>query len=149
MPHKVRGLVLTIINNAEDFDKASNDWQLVLSWCLLAAQQDPNENSHLGLPVDAVTKGDDNYFEKWIDQWLDVVFGTRPNSGAPGTAGTWGSTHLQTAHSQVSAMMATEVGKGVALSLCAMGHLQRYPSQLRGRVMTLKPRGTPKTPSPP
>jgi hypothetical protein len=64
MPHEIRGLVLTIINKADEFDKASNDWQLVLSWCLLAAQQDVNRNSHLRLPVDAVTKGDGDYFEK-------------------------------------------------------------------------------------
>ena len=133
MPHEVRGLVLNIINNADEFDKASNNWQLVPSWCLLAAQQDANGNSHLGLPVDGVTKGGKDYFEKWIDQRLDAVFGPRPHlSGTPGTTGAWGSTHPQTAHSQVSALMATEVGKGVALSLHAMGHLQRNPSQLGG-----------------
>ena len=99
--------------------------------------------------MDAVTKGDDDYFEKWIDQRLDAVFGQRPNSGAPGAAGPWGSTHPQTAHSQVSALMATEVGKGVVLGLRAMDHLQRDPSQLGGGVMTLKPRGTPKTTLPP
>ena len=132
MPHKIQGLVLTIINDADDFDKASNEWQLVLSWCLLAAQQDVNENSHLGLPVDAVTKGDDDYFEKWINQRLIAVFGPCPHSGAPLTAGAWGSTHLQTAPSQVSALMVTKVGKGVALGLCTMGHLERDPSQLGG-----------------
>ncbi len=82
--------------------------------------------------MDAVTKGDNDYFEKWIDQRLDAVFGPRPNSGAPGTTGAWGSTHPQTAHSQVSALMATEVGKSVALGLRAMGHLQQDPSQLGG-----------------
>ena len=82
--------------------------------------------------MDAVTKGDDNYFEKWINQRLDAVFGPCPNSGAPGTTGAWGITHPQTAHSQVSSLMATEVGKGVALGLRAMGHLQQDLSQLRG-----------------
>ena len=97
MPHEIRDLVLIIINDVDDFDKASNDWQLVLSWCLLAARQDANRNSHLGLPVDAVTEGDKEYFEKWIDQWLVALFEPCPHSGAPGTAGTWGSTHPQTA----------------------------------------------------
>ena len=34
MPHEIRGLVLTIINDADDFDKASDDWQSYLgaSW---------------------------------------------------------------------------------------------------------------------
>ena len=97
MPHEIWDLVLIIINDVDDFDKASKDWQLVLSWCLLAARQDANRNSHLGLPVDAVTEGDKEYFEKWIDQWLVALFEPCPHSGAPGTAGTWGSTHPQTA----------------------------------------------------
>jgi hypothetical protein len=132
IPHEVRGLVLTIINDADNLNKASNDWQLDLSWCLLAAQQDANGNSYLGVPVDAVTEGDNYYFEKWIDQRLDVVFGPRPNTGSVGTTGPWGSTHPQTAPSQVSALMATKVGKGVALGLRAMCHLQRDLSQPGG-----------------
>jgi hypothetical protein len=132
MPHEIRGLVLTIIKDADDSNKACDDWQLVLSWCLLAAQQDANRNSYLGVPVDAVTEGDNDYFEKWIDQRLDSVFGPRPNTGSVGTTGPWGSTLPQTAPSQVSALMATEVGKGVALGLRAMGHLQRDSSQPGG-----------------
>jgi hypothetical protein len=132
MPHEVRGLVLTIINDADDSNKASDDWQLVLSWCLLAAQQDANGNSYLGVPVDAVTEGDNDYFEKWINQRLDLVFGPRPNTGSVGTTGPWGNTFPQTASSQVSALMAAEVGKGVALGLRAMGHLQRDLSQPGG-----------------
>ena len=124
MPHEVRGLVLTIIKDADDSNKACDDWQLVLSWCLLAAQQDANGNSYLGVPVDAVTEGDDDYFEKWIDQRLDSVFGPRPNTGSVGTTGPWGSTHPQTAPSQVSALMA----------IC--------PNP--GGVMTPKPRVIPK-----
>ena len=136
MPHEVRGLVLTIINDADDLNKACDDWQLVLSWCLLAAQQDANGNSYLGVPVDAVTEGDDDYFEKCIDQRLDAVFGPRPNTGSVGTTGPWGSTHPQTAPSQVSALMATEVGKEWATSNGICPNL--------GGVMTPKPRVIPK-----
>jgi hypothetical protein len=132
MPHEIRGLVLTIIKDADDSNKACDDWQLVLSWCLLAAQQDANGNSYLGVPVDAVTEGDNDYFEKWINQRLDLVFGPRPNTGSVGTTGPWGNTFPQTASSQVSALMAAEVGKGVALGLRAMGHLQRDLSQPGG-----------------
>ena len=107
---------------------------LVLAWCLLAAQQDTNGNSYLGVPVDVVTEGDDDYFEKWINQRLDAVFRPRPNTGSVRTIGPWGSTQPQPAPSQMSAIMATEVGKGVALGLRAMGHLQRDPSQLGGGI---------------
>ena len=67
-----------------------------------------------------------------VDQRLDSVFGPRPNIGSVGTTGPWGNTVPQTAPSQVSALMATEVGKGVALGLRAMGHLQRDLSQPGG-----------------
>ena len=141
IPHEVRGLVLTIINDADNLNKASNDWQLVLSWCLLAAQQNANGNSYLGVPVDAITEGDDDYFEKWIDQRLDVVFGPRPNTDSVGTTGPWGSTHPQTAPSQVSVLMATKVGKGAALGLRAMCHLQPDLSQPGGGGYDSKTKG--------
>ncbi len=140
-PKEIRGLVLTINSEVANFDKASNNWQLLLSWYLLASQQDANGTSLLGLPVDAVTEGDDNYFKKWIDQRLNAVFRPHPNLPPPGTAELWGSTHPQTAPSQVSALMATKVGKRVALGLREMGHLQQDPSQLGG--------GGPKTTSQP
>jgi hypothetical protein len=57
----------SFIRDAEDPNKAGDDWQLVLSWCFLAGQQDANGNSYLGVPVDAVTEGDDEDFERWID----------------------------------------------------------------------------------
>ena len=132
MPHEVRGLVMSIVEDADNSDTACDEWQLVLSCCLLAAKQDANGNSYLGVPVDAVTEGDDDYFETWIDQRLDSVFGPRPNIGSAGTTGPRGNTLPQTPTAQVSALMATEVGKGVALGLRAMGHLQRDSSQQGG-----------------
>jgi hypothetical protein len=131
MPHKIRGLVMAFIHEAVDVAKASADWDLILSWCILAAQQDTNENSFLELPVDAVMEGDDEYFAKWINQRLDTSFRPRPSLGIPRIAGMWGGTNPHGA-TQVSAMMATEVKKGVALGLRAMGQLQRDPSQLGG-----------------
>jgi hypothetical protein len=47
MPHKIRGLVMTIISEAAGSDKASEDRELVLSWCILTSQQNVNGNSLL------------------------------------------------------------------------------------------------------
>ncbi len=116
MPRKIRGLVIASIGKAADVAQASTAWDLILSWCILAAQQDTNGNSLLGLPVDAVIEGDNKYLAKWIDQQLDTMFGPRPSSGIPQNAGMWGGANPHDA-TQVSAMMATEVGKGVALGL--------------------------------
>jgi hypothetical protein len=56
------------------------------------------------------------------------MFGPHPSSGIPQNAGMWGGANPHDA-TQVSAMMATKVGKGVALGLWAMGQLQRDPFQ--------------------
>jgi hypothetical protein len=105
MPHEVRGLVLDIIIDADNPNKAGDDWQLVLLWCLLEGQQDANGNSYLGVPVDAVTEGEDEDFERWIDQRLDSVFGPRPKIGSIGNAGPWGSTLTHTPHARTHALL--------------------------------------------
>jgi hypothetical protein len=64
MSHKIRGLVMALMCEAADMAQASAAWDLILSWCILAAQQDMNGNSLLGLPVDAVTEGDNKYLTK-------------------------------------------------------------------------------------
>ncbi len=135
MPHKIWGLAIKIINKAADRALATTNWALILTWCILAAQQDTNGNSLLGLSVDAVTEGDDDYFAKWIDQRLDATFGPRPTTGPLGPAGRGGMGQVNDP-TQVSAIMANEVGKGVALGLWAIGHLQRDPTQVGGGYET-------------
>ena len=39
MPHEAYKTTMSIVNAALDVDKAKADWDLVLSWCLLAAQR--------------------------------------------------------------------------------------------------------------
>ncbi len=135
MPHKIWGLAIKIINEAADRALTTTNWALILTWCILAAQQDTNSNSLLGLPVDAVTEGDNNYFAKWINQRLDAMFGLRPTMGLLGPAGRGGMGQVNNP-TQVSAIMANEVGKGVALGLWAIGHLQRDPTQAGGGYET-------------
>ncbi len=53
MPHEVRKLVMTIVNKSANVVIATGDWELILSWCVLAAQQDENGNSLLALSVEA------------------------------------------------------------------------------------------------
>ncbi len=115
---------MTIINKAADKDEARGDWELILSWCILAAQQEMNGNSLLGLSMDTVTKGNDEYFATWINQWLDLTFGPCPSTGPQGNMGVAGIAH-PCDPMQVSAMMAMEVEKGVVLGLRAVSHLQR------------------------
>ena len=64
MPQKIHGLTMAIINASADPEKTCTDWDLILACCILAAQQNTYGNSNLSLAVEAVTEGDDNYFEK-------------------------------------------------------------------------------------
>jgi hypothetical protein len=125
---------MSIVNAALDVDKARADWDLVLSWCLLAAQRNSGgNNSHLSLAVEAVTEGDKEYFVRWIDQRMDSTIGPRPGSGPGGTSNMGTSSGLMV-HDQakLSALMASEVGKGVALGLRAVGHGNRNPTHMGG-----------------
>jgi hypothetical protein len=132
MPHETYEITLGIVNAAPDVEKARAHWDLVLSWCLLAAQRNSAGNSHLSLAVEAVTEGDDEYFVRWIDQRLDSTFGPRPSRGPVGITNRDSSALAAHDHAQLSALMASEVGKGVALGLRAVGHGNREPTHMGG-----------------
>jgi hypothetical protein len=132
MPHDIHALTMAIVNNLSDVEEARTDCKLVLAWCLLAAQMNTSGNSHLSLAVEAVTEGDDDYFVRWIDQRLDSAFGPRPSKGSTGHIDRGGMALLTHDHAQVSAIMASEVGKGVALGLRAAGHLHRDATNIGG-----------------
>jgi hypothetical protein len=131
MPHEIRELAMTIVVKSANVVATTGEWELILSWCVLAAQQEESASSLLALSVEAVTERDDEYFSKWIDQRLDSTLGPHPTMRPQGNIGVEGTFHHHDP-TQVSAMMATEVGKGVALGLRAMGHLQRDTPQLGG-----------------
>jgi hypothetical protein len=56
MPHDIHALTVAIVTNSPDVEKARTDWELVLSWCLMASQMNTSGNSHLSLAVEAVTE---------------------------------------------------------------------------------------------
>jgi hypothetical protein len=132
MPHDIHALTVAIVTNSPDVEKACTDWELVLSWCLMALQMNTSGNSHLSLAVEAVTEGDDNYFGRWINQRLDSTFGPRPGKGSTGHNDRSGMALLAYDQAQVSAIMASEVGKGVALGLRAARHLHRDATNIGG-----------------
>ncbi len=132
MPHDIHALTVAIVTSLPNVEKARTEWELVLSWCLMALQMKTSGNSHLSLAVEAVTEGDDNYFVQWIDQRLDSMFGPRTGKGSTGHNDRGGMALLAHDQAQVSAIMASEVGKGVALGLRAAGHLHRDATNIGG-----------------
>jgi hypothetical protein len=56
MPHDIHSLTMGIVTTASEIERARNNWELVLSWCLMAAQRRTGGNSHLSLAVEAVTE---------------------------------------------------------------------------------------------
>ena len=61
-PYNFQGSDLDSVTTTENMELGSDDWELVLSWCLMAAQRRTGGNSHLSLAVEAVTEGSDEYF---------------------------------------------------------------------------------------
>ncbi len=122
MPHEIHALVVTLTSEAEDASTAGQNWSLVSKWGLMAAQKETtNGNSLVALAVNAVMEGDDEYLGRWLEQRLDTTMGPRPMTWTSGmiNRGTTGPQDV----SQVSALMATEVGKGVALGLQSLAPL--------------------------
>ncbi len=132
MPHDIHALTVAIVTNLPDVEKACTDWGLVLSWCLMALQMNTSGNSHLSLAVEAVTEGDNHYFGRWIDQRLDSTFGPRTGKGSTGHNDRGRMALIAHNQAQVSAIMASEVRKGVALGLRAAGHLHRDATNIGG-----------------
>jgi hypothetical protein len=119
MPHEVLALVLKHIKNlpTEQEEATANAWQLVVRWCIMAAQKDQQGDSFVLFSVEAITEGGDAYFGQWMENCLDSTMGTwlatEPHMGALGAV----------TPPQVPAHFAMELGKGAALGLHALGPL--------------------------
>jgi hypothetical protein len=131
MPHEIHALVVTLMSEAEDVSTASQDWSLISKWCLMAAQKETtNRNSLVALAVNAVTEGVDKYLGRWLEQCLDTTMGPGLMTLMNGMINQ-GTTSTQDI-SQVSALMATEVGKGVALGLQSLAPLRQESNTQKG-----------------
>jgi hypothetical protein len=128
MPHEVLTLVLEYLKNGpeEPAQATENPWQLIVMWCVMAAQHDSQGDSLVAFSVKAIMEGDDAYFGQWMENWLDSTMGKRPTTkacmGAPlaGTA------------ADVPDHFAAELGKEVALSLHALGGPFKTPVMAQG-----------------
>jgi len=61
MTHEIHYMVTTIVFGTVDANMASVEWDLVLNWCLAAAQHDTKGGSLVAFVVDTVTEGDGKY----------------------------------------------------------------------------------------
>ncbi len=117
MPHEILTIVLKLVeNSAPDQGQAvAEAWQLIIMWCVMAAQADQQGDSWVVFAVDAVTENDDDYFGKWGENRLASTMGKRP--AADGSMGATMVVNL----AQGPAQFAAELGKGVAMGLQAFG----------------------------
>jgi hypothetical protein len=95
-------------------------------WCVMVAQHDSQGDNLVSFSVEAITEGDDAYFSQWMENWLDSTMGKRPTTKACMGAPLAGTT------AEVSAHFAAELGKGVALSLHALGGPFKTPAMAQG-----------------
>jgi hypothetical protein len=117
MPHEILQLVLTYLeSNQEGQNQQTNTaWELIVKWCVVAAQQDSQEDSLVAFSVEAITEGDDADFGQWVEQCLDGTLGKRPTPD-----GTRGTAPAMRAAGIVPQNFAAELGQGVALGLHAL-----------------------------
>jgi hypothetical protein len=77
MPHKILRLVLDLIESSpgDQTQQARSPWELIVRWCVVAAQHDAQGDSLVVFSVEAITEGDNAYFEQWVEQRLDGMLG--------------------------------------------------------------------------
>jgi hypothetical protein len=135
MPQEVLALVLEYLDNGwgDQAQQTNNPWELIVQWCVVAAQRDPQGDNLVSFSIKATTEGDDAYFGQVMENQLDGTMGKRPitevRRGAP-LAGSTGD---------VPANFAAELGKGVA-SGSTPSALSRHRLWHKGGLGTRKPR---------
>ena len=130
MPHEVLQLVLTYLEeNHQGGQTNQNSWELIIKWCVVAAQPDAQGDSLVAFAVEAITEGDDDDFGRWVEQRLDSTLGKKPAQGE-----TRGATPSLRPAGLVPQDFATEVGKGVALGLHALSPFKHQAGAGMGGV---------------
>ena len=116
MPHDILRIVTTHVGEVNTPEYADS-WATVAAWCLLAGQASTTGESFMSFTIEAITEVEDDYLGKWLEQRLNTTLGPRPQGGAPFSNTTRGGA--------VGAVppvnFATDIGKGVALGLKALG----------------------------
>jgi hypothetical protein len=69
---------------------ASPQWECIWKWCLVAGQSGANRNSKVFLETSPVTI-DDNDFDCWVSNCLDISLGPCPSGAYQATAGPVGN----------------------------------------------------------
>jgi hypothetical protein len=64
MPHKILSLVLRHIEKMppDQAQAVAQAWQLVVQWCVVAVQKDPQSNSLVAFAIEAITKTNNRHF---------------------------------------------------------------------------------------
>ena len=68
MPHEVLAILMKHLEETGATSEQGKAWDLVVKWCVVAAQKDAQGASLVLFTAKAVTEGDDSYFEKWVEQ---------------------------------------------------------------------------------
>jgi hypothetical protein len=94
MPHEILRLVLDLIKSSpgDQTQQARSTWELIMRWCIVAAQHDAQGDSLVAISVEGITEGDDAYFGQWVEQRLDGTLGKRPTHNRPQGASQGGRT---------------------------------------------------------
>jgi hypothetical protein len=94
MPHEILRLILDLIESSpgDQTQQARSPWELIVRWCVMAAQHDAQGDSLVAFSEEAITEGDDAYFGQWVEQRLDGTLGKWPTHDGPQGASQGGRT---------------------------------------------------------
>jgi hypothetical protein len=130
MPHDMLAMIMKHLEETGATNKQGKAWDLVVKWCVMAAQKEAQEDSLVLFTVKAVTEGDDSYFEQLVEQQLNATMGMRPMQE------TLGGMSLTAQSNSVPAQFAAELSKRLAMGLKLLGPLKSPTAAQGGHTNT-------------
>ncbi len=104
-PHEVLMMVDDFI--ASSLHPTGQQWECVCKWCLVVSQSGANGKSSVFMETSPVTI-DDNDFDLWVGNCLDISFGPHPGCSPQATAEPVADGGMN--YSALSRMLATTIG---------------------------------------
>jgi len=116
MPYEILCIVVTHLE-ADNTAAYADAWATISHWCILASQDTTVGESLVSFAIEAITEVEDKYLGKWLEQQLNTTMGPRPQGSEPAAVAQRGGA----AGPMTQATFVTDIGKGVALGLKALG----------------------------
>ena len=130
MPHELLADIEMHLASPDTTLGNGDEWGLIKTWLQVAAQTDGGQGtqtrpkSHIAFPTDAILTNDE-HIHRWFAERLDATLGRRPDITSSSMPA--GMQENISAMSNMTGIIAAEVGKGLGVGTLKDGYIRRVP----------------------